>query len=145
MSDIFDADPSTLSVTGGCLCAEISYRVTGPLRPVIACHCQQCRRSSGHYAAATAAPRESVEIEGEVRWFQSSARARRGFCPECGSQLFWDDGGAWLSIFAGTLDGPTRLSMERHIYCADKGDYYRIADGLPQSPGAAAGRAKRTG
>ncbi len=135
MSDIFDADPSTLSVTGGCLCAEVCYRVTGPLRPVVACHCQQCRRISGHYVAATSAPRESVEIEGDVRWYQSSRTARRGFCPVCGSNLFWDDGGARMSIHAGTLDAPTGLSMAGHIYCADKGDYYEITDGLPQAPG----------
>ena len=136
MSDIFDADPSTLSVTGGCLCAEVSYRVTGPLRPVIACHCQQCRRTSGHYTAATSAPREKVEIEGEVRWYQSSAQARRGFCPICGSNLFWDGGGPRLSIFAGTLDGPTGLRTEGHIFCADKGDYYEISDDLPRAAGS---------
>ena len=136
MSDIFDADPRTLSITGGCLCAEVSFRVTGPLRPVVACHCGQCRRSSGHYIAATSAPRDEVEIEGEVRWYESSEEARRGFCPICGSNLFWDGGGDMLSIFAGSLDAPTGLSLEGHIFCADKGDYYEIADGLPQSKGA---------
>lgn len=145
MSDIFDADPSALSVTGGCLCAEVSYRVTGPLRPVVACHCGQCRRSSGHHVAATSAPRDKVEIEGEVRWYRSSAEARRGFCPACGSNLFWDGGGERLSIFAGTLDGPTGLAMQGHIFCAEKGDYYEIADGLPQVPGADSALTTRTG
>ena len=41
--------------TGGCLCGAVRYRVAGPLRDVVACHCAQCRRSSGHFAAATAA------------------------------------------------------------------------------------------
>ena len=136
MSDIFDADPSSLSVTGGCLCSEVSFRVTGPLRPVIACHCTQCRRTSGHYTAATSAPREAVEIEGDVEWYASSEEAKRGFCPICGSNLFWDDGGDRLAIFAGSLDGPTGLKMEGHIFCGDKGDYYEIKDGLPQVKGA---------
>lgn len=121
---------------GGCLCADVSFRVTGPLRPVIACHCQMCRRSSGHFAAATSAPRESVEIEGEVRWYQSSEMARRGFCPICGSTLFWDDGGARLAIFAGALDRPTGLGMQGHIFCAEKGDYYEIDGDLPRAEGA---------
>ncbi len=133
MSDIFDADPSTLSVTGGCLCSEVSYRVTGPMGPVVACHCRQCRRTSGHHVAATTAPREQVEVEGEVRWYQSSKTARRGFCPICGSSLFWDDGGADMAIHAGTLDEPTGLSMKGHVFCADKGDYYAIEDDLPRS------------
>ena len=120
--------------TGSCLCGGITYSVTGPMRPVIACHCTQCRKTSGHHVAATSAPRGVIRITGEVRWFQSSGTARRGFCPVCGSNLFWDGPGANLSIMAGTLDGATGLKTRGHIFCADKGDYYEIADGLPQAP-----------
>lgn len=120
---------------GSCLCGAVTYRVTGPMRPVIACHCAQCRKTSGHHVAATSAARENIEISGEITWFQSSDRARRGFCPVCGSNLFWDGAGANLSIFAGTLEGPTGLELAGHIYCRDKGDYYEIADGLPQAEG----------
>ena len=105
------------------------------MRPVIACHCAQCRKTSGHHVAATSARREDVEITGEVTWFQSSETARRGFCGTCGSNLFWDGPGVNLSIMAGTLDGPTGLKLAGHIFCADKGDYYDIADGTPQSAG----------
>ena len=112
------------------------YRVTGPMRPVIACHCTQCRKTSGHHVAATSAERNAVEIEGEVTWYGSSDDARRGFCGVCGSNLFWDGAGENLSIFAGTLDGATGLALKGHIFCADNGDYYEIADGLPQAEGA---------
>jgi len=121
--------------TGSCLCGAVRYAVSGELRPVIACHCTQCRKTSGHHVAATSAPRDSVAISGEVAWYASSDSARRGFCPTCGSNLFWDGAGANLSIFAGTLDGATGLNIAGHIYCADKGDYYEIADGLPQAQG----------
>ncbi len=116
---------------GSCLCGAVSYRVSGPLRPVIACHCIQCRKTSGHFVAATSAAREAVEITGEVAWYQSSETARRGFCPVCGSNLYWDGPGSHLSIMAGTLDQPTGLTLAGHIFCADKGDYYEIADDLP--------------
>ncbi len=119
--------------TGGCLCGAVTYRVAGELRPVIACHCVQCRKTSGHHVAATSAHREDVRVSGEVRWYRSSDTARRGFCPVCGSNLFWDGPGTHLSIFAGTLDSPTGLRLAGHIFCADKGDYYGIADGLPQA------------
>lgn len=119
--------------SGACLCGAVTYRVTGPLRPVIGCHCLQCRKTSGHHVAATSAPRGDVEVSGKVKWFQSSKTARRGFCPVCGSSLFWDGPGSYLSIFAGTLDKPTGLRLKGHIFCASKGDYYEIADGLPQA------------
>ncbi len=124
-----------MSKAGGCLCGAVTYRVTGPLRPVIACHCAQCRKSSGHHVAATSVARDDIEISGGVTWYQSSETARRGFCGRCGSSLFWDGAGANLSIFAGTLDGPTGLTLAGHIFCANKGDYYEIADDLPKADG----------
>jgi len=122
-------------MNGSCLCGAVRYEVSGRLRPVVTCHCVQCRKTSGHFVAATSAARDSVAIRGKVTWFHASDIARRGFCGTCGSSLFWDGPGANISIHAGTLDGPTGLKTAGHIYCADKGDYYEIADGMPQAPG----------
>lgn len=121
---------------GSCLCGAVTYTVSGPMRPVVACHCTQCRKTSGHHVAATGAARSDIDITGPVQWYQSSPDARRGFCGTCGSNLFWDGAGSTtLAIFAGTLDGPTALKMAGHIFVQDKGDYYDLADGLPQAPG----------
>ena len=120
---------------GGCLCGAVRYRVAGDLRPVVACHCGQCRRTSGHHVAATAARLEDLTIEDEaaLAWFASSAFAERGFCRICGSNLFWRGKGApHVSIMAGTLDDAKGLGIAAHIFVGDKGDYYEIADGLPQ-------------
>lgn len=125
--------------TGGCLCGAVTYRVNGPMRPVVGCHCSQCRRTSGHHVAATAAARADVTVRGVVTWFVSSPQARRGFCGICGSNLFWDATGTHLSIFAGTLDAPTGLKLVGHIHCEDRGDYYNLADGLPAVAGADTG------
>ncbi|PRY25413.1 hypothetical protein CLV78_102591 [Aliiruegeria haliotis] len=124
-----------MGLSGSCLCGAVRYEVSGPLRPVIACHCTQCRKTSGHHVAATSARRDDVAISGSPAWYQSSPRARRGFCPTCGSNLFWDGAGENLSIFAGTIDGATGLACAGHIYCADKGDYYEIPDDLPRAEG----------
>ncbi len=122
-------------IRGGCLCGAVRFETPRPLRPVIACHCVQCRKTSGHYVAATAAPRGDVQITGQVQWYQSSPTARRGFCPVCGSNLFWDGPGTHLSIFAGTIDGDPGVRLAGHIFCADKGAYYDLSDDLPQADG----------
>lgn len=127
-----------MTLVGGCHCGAVRYRVDGPLRPVVACHCVQCRKTSGHFVAATSAARGDVAVEGTdaLRWYQSSADARRGFCGICGSSLFWEAAGSGrLSIHAGTLDGPTGLRIAGHIFCAAKGDYYDIDEGLPRFDG----------
>jgi hypothetical protein len=125
----------TERATGGCLCGAVRYRVDGRLRPVVACHCKQCRRQTGHHYAATAARRADVTISGlnGVTWYRASGSAERGFCATCGSALFWAPiDGARLGLLAGSLDDPTGLQLAGHIFVADKGDYYTIADGLPQ-------------
>jgi len=123
-------------IQGSCLCGAVRFAVTGSLRPVVACHCTQCRKTSGHYVSATSAKRESVAITGAVQWYQSSLEARRGFCGTCGSNLFWDSGGANLSIFAGTLDGDIGVTTVGHIFCEDKGSYYDIPEGARQTDGS---------
>lgn len=122
--------------TGSCLCGAVTFEVEGPLRPVVACHCGQCRKVTGNFVAATGAARDAVTIAGEVTWFRSSPEARRGFCAICGSQLFWDGLGTHLSIMAGALDGATGLSLAGHIFCADAADWEVIDDGLPRADGA---------
>jgi len=119
---------------GGCLCGAVTFTVNGPMRPVVHCHCQQCRKASGHHVAATSAARDAVSIVGEVTWYQSSETARRGFCATCGSNLFWDGEGENLSIHAGSLNGETGLTSFGHIYVSDKGDYYELDDDLPKYP-----------
>lgn len=124
--------------TGGCLCGGVRFQAVGPLREVIACHCWECRRQSGHFYAMTSVPLDRFRLTAEngLAWYRASGIARRGFCRTCGSTLFWQpDQGARIAIAAGAFDGPLGVRLAQHIYCAEKGDYYDIADGLPQLPG----------
>ncbi|HWA92030.1 MAG TPA: GFA family protein [Rhizomicrobium sp.] len=121
---------------GSCLCGAVRFEVAGELKGPDACHCTKCRKSSGHYFASTDLPRAALTVRGEdkVTWYRSSEKVRRGFCSVCGSPLFWDPiGRDWTGIAMGALDGPTGTKLAIHIFVADKGDYYDIADGLPQN------------
>lgn len=124
--------------SGSCLCGGVGYEVDGPLRPVTFCHCGQCRKTSGHFVAATACRSDDLTFtaDNSLVWFESSATAERGFCGACGSSLFWRPANAeYISIMAGTLDNPTGLRATDHIFMADAADYYTINDGLPHHDG----------
>ena len=123
--------------SGGCLCGAVRFEVNGPLTDPTACHCGQCRRQSGHFAVATCAKKSDfVLIKAEtLKWYRSSEWARRGFCSECGSFLFWDGSEDEISLNAGSLDQPTGLKLSGHIYVDDKADYYDITDDLPKFAG----------
>ncbi len=120
---------------GGCECGAVTYKADFARRDVTICHCGQCLRTAGHAWASVSVPDNTLAISGEVaiKWYQSSDIARRGFCTTCGSSLFFhrpDKGRTALA--AGTLHQPTGLQTGKHIFVADKGDYYDISCSAPQ-------------
>jgi len=121
---------------GSCLCGAVTFEVAvDDLPGPDACHCGQCRKQSGHFFASTDVPKSAVTIAGQdnLAWFQSSEKARRGFCAACGSSLFWDPlFRDWIGIAMGAFDGDTGTKLHVHIFTAQKGDYYEIADGVEQ-------------
>ena len=115
---------------GSCMCGSIRYEARGDLRPLCACHCNSCRKSSGHYTAATAVKKENLTVFGDsLKWYRADDIAERAFCSNCGSNLFYRPfNKGWTSIFSGTLDGETGLSIESQIFVEEKGDYYELPD-----------------
>jgi hypothetical protein len=126
----------TPPITGGCLCGGVRYQVEGPLRDIIACHCEQCRRTSGHFVAATACRRAHFDLTKDetLQWFNAVEGYRRGFCNHCGSSLFFEEtGGERVSIAAGSLDKPQGLKIAAHIFVKEAGDYYELEPRVPTS------------
>ena len=116
---------------GSCLCGTITYEISGNPRAVVECHCNQCRKMSGHYVAATRVAHSEISIQGSenLTWYASSDIAKRGFCRTCGSQLFWQNLNLDLiSVMAGTIDGATGLQTEERLFADCKGDYYALAE-----------------
>ena len=124
---------------GSCLCGAIEFEIEGDLAPPDACHCKECRKWTGHLLASTEVPRSALKINqpGQVSWFHSSRKIRRGFCPKCGTSLFFDPIDQkkhdWIGVAMGAFDTPTATRLALHIFVAEKGDYYEIADDLPKN------------
>jgi hypothetical protein len=128
--------PETSDAQGRCLCGGIRYAVRGELRDVINCHCERCRRFTGHHMAATRAALEDISIEDAdslLRWFFPVPEAGYAFCSRCGSSLFWQSTAdpARRSICAGTLDTPTGLSTTQAMWTSQASDYHSRPD-LPE-------------
>jgi len=124
--------------TGGCMCGQVRYAVQGPLRDIICCHCEQCRRSSGHFVAATACRKSNFRLttHDTLRWYSVKPGLRRGFCAACGTSLTYrsDDRPTEIDVTLGTLDEPTRLAPQMHVWVEDKLTWVRLAAALPQWP-----------
>ncbi|WP_108879999.1 GFA family protein [Anderseniella sp. Alg231-50] len=121
-------------IKGRCECGSVRFEVNAVRQTVTVCHCSQCRRTSGHLWASTHAPFDSVKFTSDsgLQWYASSTTAKRGFCKTCGSSLFYrmnDEDG--IGIAAGCLEDAGDMAMGKHIFVADKGDYYPVPDDAP--------------
>lgn len=149
MSTVASADPAVSpagKATGRCLCGGVRYQVTGPLRDILYCHCENCRRTHGNFSAYSSARRGDLEITERrtLRWYHTDKDVTpdvwRGFCAECGASLFWDPAGyEYVYISAGTLDQPTGLKGAGHIWLSEAADYNEITDDLPRAEGSSKG------
>ncbi|MGB3317374.1 MAG: GFA family protein, partial [Albidovulum sp.] len=122
-----------------CLCGAVAFSLPGPAGDITACHCGQCRKLSGHYSASFDADEATLTWHGKagLAEYQTPGRGRRGFCDRCGSSLYFRSAAGEFSVEAGAVTDPTGGRLADHIFVADRGDYYDITDGLPQSDGYA--------
>lgn len=126
-------------IQGSCLCGAVRLEIQQPLeRAPEACHCSMCRKQSGTYLIAVNVRRSALNVLGEpsVAWFRSSSKVERGFCRTCGSTLFWKPtmaGYEWTAVSLGCIDTPLSVAVAKHTFVGDKGGYYEINDGAPQS------------
>lgn len=129
---IIGIDPNKIrKLTGSCLCGGVSYKINGPVRDIVNCFCEQCRKTSGHHVAATRVNKDHLELVNEetLEWFECLPDVFRGFCNTCGGSLFWDNKTSFdneIAVMAGTLDAPTNLKTIGNIFTEDASDYCQI-------------------
>ena len=127
--------PETLHAT--CLCGANHFSLPGPMGDVTACHCSQCRKTSGYFSASFDAPESALHWHSRrVTEYATQGGSQRGFCTTCASSLYFRAADGSFSVEAGCIDAPTGGRLSAHIFTADMGDYYTLTDGLPTHPGA---------
>lgn len=80
------------SLSGGCMCGVVRYRISATPIATGLCHCNRCRPQSGSaFSTVIIIRRSAFEIEGETAVFEdigsSGLRVARRYCPRCGSPL----------------------------------------------------------
>lgn len=123
--------------TGGCLCGALRYEATGEPAYAGYCYCEDCRKASGSgFIPFMGFPASAVRISGATRQFiTKSARggdAVRNTCPICGSLVFGGVAGKdeWHTIYAGSLDDPSRFHPKMAIFTQGKPHWAVIPEGL---------------
>lgn len=127
--------------TASCRCGKLSVTVSGDPVRVSVCHCLNCKKRSGSAFAVQARwPKEHVNIHGESKTFvivaDSGNRGIFHFCPDCGSDAYYEIDGKvddrlkdLIAVPLGAFDDPYFLSPRFSVWEGRKCDWLEITGG----------------
>jgi hypothetical protein len=129
---------ASVGLTGGCACGEIRYRLTsGPLI-THCCHCLNCQRQTGSaFAVNMLIEADRVELLSgrpqRVDAPRDDGSAQRIFrCPTCRVAVYseYSRPDVWF-VRAGTLDDPSRVTPDVHIFTRSKREWVTLPASVP--------------
>ncbi|RAH68530.1 GFA family protein [Aspergillus aculeatinus CBS 121060] len=134
-----------MTLTGSCLCGNITYTAETDEYLKALCHCTDCQKwTGGAFTSNAVVPRESFKVnKGTPSSYDvvgaSGKINKHFFCPTCGSSLYTE-----LEVMAdktvikaGTLDnGDTNLGgkVDIEFYVKDRPSYLAAVEGAKQEP-----------
>ncbi len=129
----------TAPFSGGCRCGAVRYECTAEPVQVAHCHCRDCQYAAGGgYSTIAIVPKDALSVTGEVKGYElegdSGNIVRRQFCPTCGTPVFSEPEIApgIKVIKAATLDDPSWLEPQAHVYVASAQPWGIPSDDLPR-------------
>jgi hypothetical protein len=123
---------------GGCACGEVRYRLTRSPLFVHCCHCLNCQRQTGAaFAINVLIERDCVELlAGEperVPVPRSGGKRQQVYrCPTCKTAV-WSTytRKSVLFVRAGTLDDPSAIEPDVHIFMRSKLPWVTLPESTP--------------
>jgi hypothetical protein len=124
---------------GGCLCGAVRFKAEGEPINVRICHCRNCQKAMGSPFFARALFQQSaLTMQGEIARYASSEALDRVFCKTCGTCLFaWRKIGTMAGVALAAFDDRNAFAPTDHIWVAERMEWVRLEDGLPQYSGTA--------
>jgi hypothetical protein len=117
-------------IEGSCHCGKVSVSVPEDAFGVVACHCGDCQKLHGNFFAMLAVDRAAVQWSGEshIQWYESSTKARRGFCSNCGSRLAKDPNGSpKVLVSVGLFERTLHRTIEKSLFEDAKPEWYKTS------------------
>ncbi len=117
------------------MCGAVRWKAPGPVTRNLVCHCADCQRAtSSPFTGFVGLEPEAVTWTGEVNHFESSPDTWRGFCPSCGTRLYFRSG-KWpgeIHIHAATLVDGTDYKPSAEVVRRSRADWLDQLDNIPK-------------
>ena len=128
---------------GGCSCGQLRYRLRGAPMFTHACHCHLCQQATGSaFILHSMIEGDLFDVTaGDLASFVGpSGSGRRHIvkrCPSCGDPIvsYFGKSEKLAVVKTGTLDDPSALPPEAHIFVDSKLPWLTLDDGMPQFTG----------
>ena len=125
-----------MSAKGKCLCGAITFEADEIDTHVHACHCSMCRNWSGGPMLAANVGKISFSGQDKLKIYKSSDWAERGFCSDCGTNLFYKLLEPEMYVMCtGAFEDAEQFSLAGEIYVDEKPDGYNFAGDHPRLTG----------
>ena len=124
-----------MSLSGGCQCGAVRFRVEGEPGRASICHCRMCQKAFGSLGAplVSVPPERFTWTRGTPATFRSSPVVARGFCRDCGTPLTfaYNTPDARIYVTIGSLDDPQLASIEIQYGLEAKISWVKFCEDVP--------------
>lgn len=128
-----------MTITGRCLCGDITYQVDNAPAVTGVCHCKNCQRQAGSaFSTLAGVPAAEFHVSGTLSVYEdrdtdSGNPVQRCFCGRCGSPIYSALGAQPDTLFlkTGTLDDTSQFKPQFHVWCDSKQNWVTLDEGVP--------------
>lgn len=127
-----------IEANGSCICGAVQVTAKTVDTNVGACHCTTCQNwGGGPLLAVDSGSEVSFSGEQPPATFSSSQWAERGFCPRCGTHLFYRliQQNKYI-IPVGLFKGDYNWLLDHQIFIEEKPNFYCFANETKDMTGA---------
>jgi len=116
------------------MCGAVTWIYTGETTRNLVCHCTDCQRAtSAPFTAFLGMRPDLLQWSGKVEHYQSSAGTYRGFCPTCGTRLYfrsdkWPDE---IHVHAATLTNPDDYRPDAQVLVRSRAHWLDRVSSIP--------------
>src|SRR5262245_54559750 len=121
-------------LTGKCMCGAVTWTYSGEALHNVVCHCSDCQRAtSAPFTAFLGMKPEQLKWAGRIVHYESSPQTFRGFCPSCGTRLYFQSE-RWPSeihVHAATMTDPSKYKPSAQVMMRSRASWLDQLSSIP--------------
>ena len=120
------------------MCGAVAWTYSGETTRNLVCHCADCQRAtSSPLTAFLGMKPDLLRWTGKVEHYESSPGTWRGFCPVCGTRLYFRSE-KWpeeIHVHAATLTNPGDYRPDAQVVMRSRSEWLDRLESIPAHRG----------